>query len=78
MPKPYRIIDSAQFLLDNFSEGQIERMKRHNIINSRVMLAIEAKQVFEKQKSQKIMDRYEHTAMDMGISVEYVRKLLNE
>jgi hypothetical protein len=78
MHKRYRIVDAADFLLENYTEEQIELMRKHNIINSRVILAVEAKMIFNKQKSKRIMDKYEHTAMDMGISLRYVRRLLNE
>jgi len=78
MSKQFRIIDAANFLTENYSEQQIEEMKRFNIINSRILLAMEANKVFKQQKSKSICDRYEHTAMAMRISVSYVRKLLNE
>ncbi|MFP4462194.1 MAG: hypothetical protein ACLFQE_08360 [Thermotogota bacterium] len=77
MPK-FRIIDSAMFLIKNYTPQQIETLKQHNIINSRVLLALEAKRVFDTQKSEKTCDKYEYTAMEMGLSVRYVRKLLNE
>lgn len=78
MSKPFRIIDAATFLVENYTPQQIDTLKQLNIINSRILLAIEAKKIYEKQTSSKICDRYEHTAMLMKISVSYVRKLLNE
>lgn len=75
MPK---IIDAAIYVMKNFTDEEIKNLKQMNIINNNVILAMDVKKCFDKQKSKNLRDRYEHTAIDMGLSERYVRKLLNE
>jgi len=76
MSKPVRIIDSAMFLIENFTPQQIDSLRRHNIINNRVVLALEAKKVYDKYYGEKKMARYTCVAAEMNISVQYVIQLL--
>lgn len=75
MPK---IIEAAMYVINNFTDGEIKNLKKMNIINNRVLLAIDAKKCFDKQKHPDLRTRYENTAEDMGLSERYIRKLLNE
>ena len=73
-----RIMDAAIYVMENFTEEEIKNLKQMNIINNTVVLAIEVKKCFDKQTVEGLMNKYTHTAEDMGISVKYVRKLLKE
>ncbi len=73
-----RIIDAAIYVMKNFTEEEIKNLKKMNIINNRVVLAMEVKKCFDKQKANDLRTRYEHTAEDMQLSERYIRKLLNE
>lgn len=73
-----RIIDAAIYVMDNFSEEQIKELKQMNIINNRIVLAMEVKKCFDQQQATDLRTRYENTAEDMRLSERYIRKLLNE
>lgn len=73
-----RIIDAAIYVMENFSEEQIKELKQMNIINNRIVLAMEVKKCFDQQQATDLRTRYENTAEDMRLSERYIRKLLNE
>lgn len=76
MSKQFRIIDSAMFLKENYTPQQIESLKRRNIIDNRVVLAMEAKEIYDSYDGYGKMERYEMTAEVLNISKWYVIQLL--
>ena len=73
-----KIIDSAIFVLDNFTDEQIKELKKMNVINNRIVLAMDVRKCFDNQPAEDLRTRYEHTAIEMRLSERYIRKLLNE